>query len=588
MTAATTHDASPLAPMLTRWGRDLGDVPWPEYPRPQMARAEWLNLNGPWQYAIVSKPAPQPQRWDGEIRVPFPVESALSLVRRPVSPDERLWYRRAFTVPSAWRGRRVLLNFGAVDFEAAVFVNAAFVGAHRGGFDPFCFDVTDYLGDDTNELVVGVWDPTNRGEQPRGKQHLRPQQIWYTAVTGIWQTVWLEPVPLENHIDELRITPRVELACIDVDVMAARPTRRTSLVARVTVSADGRVVASATTALDRRTRISIAHPRRWSPDTPFLYDVAVELLSDGVAIDRVFGYFGMRTIALGTDARGRPAMLLNGDATFQLGTLDQGWWPDGLLTPPSDAAIVYELEFLKAAGFNALRKHIKVEPARYYYHCDRLGVLVWQDMPSGFVPAQYVAPDDSTEGLKKSTVAEQFELELRRMVDRLSAHPSIVMWVIHNEGWGQYDTTRLAAWLKAIDPTRLVDAASGWRDVGAGDVNDVHDYAEAPAATPLDRRRALVLGECGGIGWPIAGHLWDPRARNWGYQTYHARADVEAAYRAKTAAVLALRDAGLSGAIYTQTTDVEGEVNGLLTYDREVEKLSRAWLAAVHAPLTRR
>ena len=582
------NDASPPAPLLTRWGRAVGEAPWPEYPRPQMARAEWLNLNGRWQYAIVPKAAPQPQRWDGEILVPFPAESVLSRVRRPVSPEERLWYRRTFAIPSDWRGRRVLLHFGAVDFETAVFIDRAFVGAHRGGSDPFSFDVTEYVGDGPNELVVGVWDPTNRGEQPRGKQHLRPHEIWYTAVTGIWQTVWLEPVSLDNHVEELRIVPNLALACIDVDVMAARPTRRTTIVARVSVRADGRIVASATTAVDRRTRIAIAEPRAWSPDSPFLYDVTVDLMAGDVVIDRVDGYFGMRSAGLGADEFGRPTLLLNGVAAFQLGTLDQGWWPDGLLTPPSDAAIVHELEFLKAAGFNALRKHIKVEPARYYYHCDRLGILVWQDMPSGFAPAQYVAPNVTAEGLKKSVVAEQFELELRRMVNRLSAHPSIVMWVIHNEGWGQYDTARLAEWVKAIDSTRIVDAASGWLDVGAGDVRDVHDYGEAPTEVALDRRRARVLGEYGGIGWPIDGHLWDPRTRNWGYQTYHARADVEAAYRTKTAAVIALRDAGLIGAIYTQTTDVEGEVNGLLTYDREVEKLSRAWLAAVHAPLTRR
>jgi beta-galactosidase/beta-glucuronidase len=596
--------------LTTVWGEQVNpDTAWPEYPRPHLVRDAWLNLNGLWEYAIRPRTAPRPADWDGDILVPYPVESALSGVRRAVSPSDTLWYRRPFTIPLAWRGQRIVLHFGAVDYECAVWINDAFVTAHRGGFDPFSIDITEFVRDE-NVVVAGVWDPSNRDEQPRGKQHLKPQEIWYTAVTGIWQTVWLEPLPLNNHIEELRITPDLAAATIDVEALLGRPTTQSDLAVRLTVVEAGRTIATVLAPPDRRVRVAIPRPRRWSPDTPFLYDVVAELVAvenapaveqprrgadetaryaaaqpRGDVIDRVASYFGMRSIVVRTDPHtGRPTLLLNGEPVFHLGTLDQGWWPDGLLTPPADAAIEYELQFLKAAGFNALRKHVKVEPARYYYHCDHIGILVWQDMPSGFAPAQYVAPNDVGEGLRKAVVTEQYELELRRMLNRLHPHPCIVMWVIHNEGWGQFDTRRLADWVKALDPSRLVNAASGWLDIDAGDVRDTHDYAQAPGAPQPDARRVSVLGEFGGIGWPIAGHLWNPDARNWGYQTYHTLADVEAAYRQKIAAVIAMhRQNNAMGAIYTQTTDVEGEVNGLLTYDRRVEKLSRQWLRAVHA-----
>ncbi|MEQ8860979.1 MAG: glycoside hydrolase family 2 TIM barrel-domain containing protein [Pseudomonadales bacterium] len=610
--------------MDTPWGEGVTpENAWTEYPRPQLRRDAWLSLNGLWEYAIRPRTEPLPDAWDGEILVPFPVESALSRVARRVGPTQRLWYRRRLTPPTSWAGRRMVLHFGAVDYEAAVWIDGAFVAAHCGGFDPFSIDVSEFLQPDDVELVVGVWDPSNRGEQSRGKQHLNNQGIWYTAVTGIWQSVWLEPLPAENHIEELRITPDLAGAAIDVEVILGRPTRRSDLGVRLRVLADGREVAARIAAADRRVRLSIDAPRAWSPEQPFLYDLVAELVSvddplpaddgqrqlasldrrvplrgpseaaryaaatvSGEPIDRVCGCFGMRSLGVGPDREGRPALLLNGEPRFQLGTLDQGWWPDGLLTPPAPEAIVYEIEFLKASGFNMLRKHIKVEPAIYYHHCDRLGLLVWQDMPSAFAPAQFVAPNDEGEALKKAVVVEQYELEMRRMINRLGAHPSIIMWVIHNEGWGQFDSARLASWVRGLDPTRLVNAASGWLDVEAGDVRDRHDYAESPQAPAPHLERALVLGEYGGVGWPIEGHLWNPDIRNWGYQTYDDADAVRAAYRRKTDAVIALhREAGLAAAVYTQTTDVEGEVNGLLTYDRRVEKLPREWLADVHAPL---
>ena len=611
--------------MMTPWGeRVTPESVWPEYPRPQLTRAAWLNLNGLWRYAITPRRAPAPQQWDGEILVPFAVESALSRVARPVTPDDRLWYGREFAPPADWQGSRVLLHFGAVDYEAAIWVNDAFVMAHSGGFDPFTADLTEYLREGVNTLLVGVWDPSNRGEQPRGKQHLAPSGIWYTPVTGIWQTVWLEPVPLDNHIDEVRIVPHLEAAAVDVAVLLGRPTRSRELAVRLRVLADGREIACTIAPGDRLVRLAIPNVRPWSPRTPFLYDLVVELVEvadtlpppdngrrdsldrsmplrgatetdhyagaavRGEPMDRVTAYFGMRSIAVGPHPRsGAPTLLLNGAAEFHLATLDQGWWPDGLHTPPADAALVHELEFLKAAGFNAVRKHIKVEPARFYHHCDRLGILVWQDMPSGFAPAQFVAPNDEGEAVRKTAAIEQYELELRRMIGRLQAHPSIVVWVIHNEGWGQFDTARLAAWVKLLDPTRLIDAASGWLDSEAGDLLDRHDYAETPSPPPRHPTRAAVLGEYGGIGWPLPAHLWNPAMRNWGYQTYFDEATVQAAYRRKTQAIIDMHQAGsLAAAVYTQTSDVEGEVNGLLTYDRRVEKLSREWLRAVHAPLT--
>jgi beta-galactosidase/beta-glucuronidase len=617
-------EGTPHAPMLTPWGeRVTPETAWPEYPRPHRVRQDWLTLNGSWRYAITPLRAPMPQRWDGEILVPFAVESALSGVRRQVTPEDRLWYQREFEVPAAWRDMRVLLHFEAVDYEAAVWVNGGLVTTHRGGFDPFTADLSAYLQEGPNTLVVAVWDPSNRGEQPRGKQHLTPSGIWYTPVSGIWQTVWLEPVPSANHIDEVRIEPDPQAAAIDVAVLLARPTRSREVAVRLRVLAEGRQIAETIAPADRLVRLTLPEARLWSPRSPFLYELVAELVDvddplpeddaprstparavplrgqaeaerfagasvRGEATDRVTACFGLRTIEVGPHPdSGAPVLLLNGQAEFHLATLDQGWWPDGLHTPPSDAALVHDLEYLKAAGFNAVRKHIKVEPARFYHHCDRLGILVWQDMPSAFAPAQYVAPNDEGEAVRKTAAIEQYELELRRMVSRLRSHPSIVVWVIHNEGWGQFDTVRLAAWVKLLDPTRVVDAASGWRDVEAGDLLDHHDYAEAPATLPMHPTRAVVLGEFGGIGWPLQGHLWDPAMRNWGYQTYFDESAVHEAYRRKLDPVIAMHRAGtLAAAVYTQTSDVEGEVNGLLTYDRRVAKLSREWLRGVHAPLT--
>jgi beta-galactosidase/beta-glucuronidase len=604
--------------MLTEWGETVtADNAWSEYPRPQLRRDRWLNLNGLWNYAIESRTKPKPESWQGQILVPFAVESELSGVQRQVTKDQRLWYERVFQLPDDWTGSRIYLNIGAVDYEAVIWINEAYVYTHQGGFDSIRIDVTDFLGDDDNVLTVACWDPSSLGEQPRGKQHVKPRGIWYTSVTGIWQTIWLEPVDKIAHIEEIRVKPDLDNESITVDLLIGRPTTQQTLGVQITVLDGDSEVASVMMRPDRRIVLDIPGARPWSTTDPHLYDLRAELVpvadplqagetdkrvprhgpqegvryqnadSSGDPLDTVTTYFGMRDIGIGPGpVEGQPCLLLNGKPEFQLGPLDQGWWPDGLHTPPSDAAILFELTYLKDAGFNTLRKHIKVEPARYYYHCDRLGILVWQDMPSGFAPAQHVAPADECDQVRKSSTSEQFELEFRRIMNQLGNHPSIVMWVIFNEGWGQAETKRLATWVKDLDPGRVVNAASGWLDMGVGEVNDRHDYSPQPDAQEPDPERALVVGEFGGIGWPIEDHLWDSTIRNWGYQTYHDLESVQQAYRKKIESIGRMHaQRGVIGAIYTQTSDVEGEVNGLLSYDRRIEKLPRHWLDKVHREL---
>ncbi len=562
---AASPAAAQAAPqgLATRWAREVRPGrDWPEYPRPQLARTQWLSLNGRWDFAITAKDAPRPPSWQGKILVPFPVESRLSGVTRPVTTDQWLWYRRAFRAPPLAPGGRLLLHFGAVDWEAVIYVNGQVVGEHRGGYDPFTCDVTGALrraGE--QELVVRVWDPTDRGPQPRGKQVLDPRSIWYSAVTGIWQTVWLEPVPATS-VGALSIVPDVDAGAVRVRVEVAGP--GTAAPVRVTVLDGTTRVVEREAAPGTEITLAIPHPKLWSPGHPFLYWLRVHLAGG----DDVRSYFGMRKIAVAPDAAGINRLFLNGQPLFELGTLDQGWWPDGLYTAPTDAAQRNDLETLQRLGFNLIRKHVKVEPERWYYWCDRLGILVWQDMPSG--------NNDTPAG------REDFGVELGRMVDALRNHPSIVMWVPFNEGWGQHDTGRYVGWLKAHDPTRLVDDASGWTDLGAGDVMDMHEYP-GPAMPALEGQRAAVLGEFGGLGLPLAGHLWNERTA-WGYRKFATTDSLWSAYRNLMLQLQPLVAGGLAAAVYTQTSDVETEVNGLMTYDRRVVKLPAA-AAALHDTL---
>lgn len=562
--------------LTTQWAADVDpNAVLPEYPRPGLVREAWQNLNGLWDYAIVERDADKVETWDGEILVPFPLESSLSGVQKAISVDQRLWYRRAFTVPGDWKGQNVLLHFGAVDWSCGVWVNGRSIGTHRGGYDAFSFDITHAITDAAEqEVVVSVWDPTDAGYQPRGKQVAEPEGIWYTSVTGIWQTVWLEPVAPVS-VQSVKLTPDIDAKTLSIATTLNIDANNVTL--KAIARLDGVEVASGDAATGDEIVLSIPDPKLWSPDAPTLYDLELELHRDGTAIDAVRSYFGMRKIALQKDESGVNRLFLNNAPLFQYGPLDQGWWPDGLYTAPTDAALRSDVETTKAMGFNMARKHVKVEPARWYYHCDQIGLLVWQDMPNGDAHIGPADPDMH----RVAQSRENYFREYEALIDGLHNHPSIVMWVPFNEGWGQFDTGEVAAWTKKKDPTRLVNQVSGWADRGGGDVYDMHRYP-GPGMFPVEDARASVLGEFGGLGLPVEDHLWWNK-RNWGYRNLTEIEDLRFQYGAMITALRPLIGEGLAAAVYTQTTDVEGEVNGLLTYDRAVLKMGKEWLAAENA-----
>ena len=588
--------------IVTRWAKDVSpDKALPEYPRPQMVRADWLNLNGLWDYAIRPVDDPQPAQFDGKILVPFPVESALSGVMKSVTEKQRLWYRRTFTVPAGWAGKKIIMHFGAVDWQAAVAVNGRKVAEHSGGYTGFSCDITDALKKDgPQEVVVSVWDPTDVGDQARGKQVLHPQGIMYTPTTGIWQTVWLEPVP-EDGVVRLILNPNVDKAEVQVGVvlwfLPEVSFLRQETTVEITASAGGRVAGrtSETFAAKSvggvvRLTVPVEKPHLWSPDDPFLYDLEVKLAgADGKVYDRVASYFGMRKIEIGKDDKGITRMLLNGKKPLlQVGPLDQGFWPDGLYTAPTDEALRYDIEMTKKLGFNASRKHVKLEPDRWYWWADRLGLLVWQDMPSaqphGLEPKKDAAgkavPPTAADQARLAAAHRQFEAELHEMIVQRRNHPSIIMWVVFNEGWGQYDTEVLTERVKRLDPTRLVNNASGWADKKVGDILDIHSYPVPKAAAP-EAARAVVVGEFGGLGLKLDGHTW--QKEHWGYKGASDSADLTRQYEELLRVVYGLAESpGISAAIYTQITDVEIECNGLMTYDRAVTKIDVARAAAAN------
>ncbi len=576
----------PPAPLMTRWAAEVtADKVHAEYPRPQMVREDWMNLNGLWEYAIRPRGEGVPSTFDGQILVPFAVESALSGVMERVGEGHELWYRRLFVAPPTPDAGRMLLHFGAVDWQATVWVNDLEVGRHQGGYDAFTFDVTEALVDgESQEIVVRVWDPTDSGFQPRGKQVSEPRGIWYTPVTGIWQTVWLEAVPAES-IARLTMETDIDEGVLRLAVAARGAGGVGNGEPGLTLYAEARVgdgaVASATGDAGEEILLAIDDARLWSPDSPFLYDLRVELRRKGEPVDEVGSYFGMRKIAVGKDDDGVNRLMLNNEPLFQYGTLDQGWWPDGLYTAPTDEALRSDVEALKELGFNMTRKHVKVEPARWYYHCDKLGLLVWQDMPNG---DDHIGREDA-DLMRTEESASNYRRELAAVIDLLRNQPSIVVWVPFNEGWGQFDTDGVMSWVKSYDPTRLVDGPSGWTDRGSGDIHDVHAYP-GPAMPDTEADRAVVLGEFGGLGLPVAGHLWRDRD-NWGYRTYETRQELMASYERLVEELLPMIDAGLAAAIYTQTTDVEIEVNGLMTYDRAVVKFDRDAMARINRRLYR-
>ncbi|TWU40987.1 glycoside hydrolase family 2 protein [Novipirellula artificiosorum] len=578
--------------LITKWGEALtAENAWTEYPRPMMAREQWQNLNGNWNYAITDiERAETPENWDGKILVPFGLESKLSGVQRLLDESEAVWYHRKFSADTK-AGERLLLHFEAVDYSSKVLVNGQLVGENVGGNNPFSFDITDALQAGENDLVVRVEDATE-GSQLRGKQVLEARGIWYTQVSGIWQTVWLEPVSA-RHIEDT--TVRTELnedhskATVRMDVdLAGEHVRGEQL--RVTILDGEKVVFVGTQNSDDFVAADIESPKLWSPSSPHLYQMKVAIVdAQGSVIDEIDSYVGIRTVGKTTDENGNLRFTLNGETIFHLGPLDQGWWPDGLLTPPSDEAMLFDIEYLKEAGFNMIRKHIKVEPRRFYYHCDRLGMLVWQDQPSGGVspPWTRMKPDPVDADWTAVNHA-QYMLELERMIDSLENHPSIVIWVPFNEAWGQHRTVEVGRWISRRDPSRLVNVASGGNFWPVGDVADHHAYPHPDF--PLDQSRfndyVKVVGEFGGHGFPVKGHLWDAGRRNWGYgglpktmQEYKDRY-VESMRRLQE-----LKAKGIAAGVYTQTTDVEGEINGLMSYDRKKIKIPAKKLRPIHAGL---
>jgi len=573
---ANAQDTWKMQPVSiqTRWAKEVSPTnALKEYPRPQMVRDQWENLNGLWNYAITDKNATAPATWDGQILVPYPLESALSGVKKALQPDQLLWYKRSIAKPA---GEKVLLHFGAVDFQATVYVNGKEVGLHSGGYEEFTLDITSALKAGNNELVVKVYDPTEQGIGPHGKQVLHPANIYYTATSGIWQTVWLEAVPKAN-IESLVLTPDIDKGVLQVKVNAPAG----SAVEVVAMDGD-RTVSKVKGQAGNVLSLPVKEAKLWSPESPFLYDLSVRLVKGGKTIDEVKSYFGMRKISIAKDEKGIDRIFLNNKPYFNLATLDQGFWPDGLYTAPTDDALKFDIEAIKAMGFNTIRKHIKVEPARWYYYTDKLGMLVWQD---------FVNPN---QGLPEGAKAE-FERESKETLDQLHNYPSIVTWVLFNEQWGSYDQERMTKWVKQADPSRIVnghtgeyifingnESKTGKDDWVASDITDVHSYPN-PMNSPAQTGKARVVGEFGGIGVFIPDHQWNPM-NAWGY-IQEKPAALQSKFTIMAQHLRLLQEEGLSASVYTQPFDVEGEQNGLITYDREVVKIPFETLRKIHAPL---
>lgn len=560
----------------------------PEYPRPQLERSEWLNLNGLWNYAVTALTDAKPAAFEGQILVPYPIESALSGVQKTLRPEDILWYERSFTLPSKWASQRVMLNFGAVDWSADVYVNDILVGSHSGGFTPFSFDVTKALKKGENKLSVRVWDPSDTVHNPVGKQRLNPEGIWYTAVSGIWQTVWLEPVAKSNHIESVLTDCDLTRGLLYIDTACANDNGTLTIEVK-----DGQaLVCKANVLCGTRAVLPIKDAKLWSPNSPHLYDLNITLTENGKVVDSVNSYAAMRKFSKERDELGHLRMTLNGAPIFMYGPLDQGWWPDGLYTAPTDEALLYDVVLTKELGFNTIRKHIKVEPARWYYHCDREGIIVWQDMPclalykgntsrGGMWARNHIGGGSDSPATREEK--NNYYKEWAEIMDALRFFPSIGVWVPFNEAWAQFDTEKVAEWTAAYDNTRLINAASGGNLRLCGDILDIHNYP-APDMPFHRSDYVVVLGEYGGIGYPIKDHLWWNK-RNWGYIQFNNTDEVTEEYIKYANMLKDYIPQGMAAAIYTQTTDVEGEVNGFVTYDRKVLKMDKAKVNAINTEI---
>lgn len=570
--------------ITTPWSDKVNPVnPLPEYPRPQMVRADWQNLNGLWEYAITGENEAIPKIFQGKILVPFPLESALSGVNKEAGPGNALWYRTKFSVPSSYRKKALLLHFGAVDWFSEVYINGVKAGTHQGGYDPFSFDISPFLkGGTTQVLELKVTDPVDKGPQPRGKQVLKPSGIWYTSVTGIWQTVWLEAVP-KTYISSLKMVPDIDRQVLTLDVKVEN--QEPGDIIRISAWDGTNLISQKESQQGSGILLTVNDPVLWSPDNPFLYDLKISVIRKGKAADEVKSYFAMRKISLKPDINGILRMMLNDKFVFQYGPLDQGWWPDGLYTAPTDEALLFDIVKTRDMGFNTIRKHVKVEPARWYYHCDRLGMMVWQDMPSGDLGGGRWNTRPGMEGGadKERTEASEniFRTEWNSIIDNLFNYPCIIVWVPFNEAWGQFKTAEITDWTIKKDPSRLVNSASGGNFHEVGHILDLHNYPGPVMAKPevFGSEQSLVLGEFGGLGLPLEGHTWLEK-NNWGYRTFRDADTLFMTYSGYLDQMVPFIKRGLSAAIYTQTTDVEIETNGLITYDRKVIKIPESRLKA--------
>ena len=579
--------------LKTRWASEVTpENVWQEYPRPQMYRIMWQDLNGLWDYAIRPKGENNIGEFDGKILVPFCVESSLSGVQKYVGKDNELWYQREFDGSLVDKKDHLLLHFCAVDWKCDVWVNDIKVGSHTGGYTPFTFDITHALKKKGNNVLkVRVWDPTDQGEQPCGKQHVKPHGIWYTPVTGIWQTVWLEEVE-DTYIDNLKIIPDIDnhtVTVIPEIVNASSDLRVEVTVKEVTENDRGfhKIVSKGQSINGEAVEVAMpVDAKLWSPDNPFLYNMEVTVYKGSKTVDDVGSYFAMRKFSTAKDENGIVRLMLNNEPIFMFGPLDQGWWCDGLYTAPCDEALAYDLQKTKDFGYNMIRKHVKVEPARWYYHCDRLGVIVWQDMPSGGRGPGWVTDRYFDGSLSRRTPESEatYKKEWKEIIDYLYSVPSIGVWVPFNESWGQFKTPEIVEWTKSYDPSRLVNPASGGNHYPVGDILDIHNYPD-PEMYFYDASRANVLGEYGGIGRKIEGHTWVPE-QGWGYVEYDTEEKVTDTYVEYAEKLLNLIPRGFSAAVYTQTTDCEVELNGLMTYDREVVKLNEQRIREINLKIS--